>query len=255
VGFIGTDRDSPIMQTRNARPADRPAIRDVARRSLERSYSLSPQAITTAVEKWYDEGELADRFGDPSRLFLVSERDDQIVAFSESVHSESGDEATLLWLHVDPAYRGEGIATELFDVTVDRLHEEGFEHVYGRVLDDNTDGNAFYESRGLEKVGEDTVEIGERTYVENVWTLHESSGLEAIENGDGETVFVDYTESDTGSAGHFYTVYSDEEKSSQYGYFCANCDNLANAMDSMGRIECNHCGNTRKPSRWDAAYL
>jgi len=243
------------MQIRSARPADRPAIRDVARRSLERSYSLSPQAITTAVEKWYDEGELAERFEDSSRLFLVAERDGQVVGFSESVHSESGDEATVLWLHVDPSYRSEGVATELFDVTVDRLHSEGFEHIYGRVLDDNTDGNAFYEARGLEKVGEETVEIGDRTHVENVWTLHESSGIVAIDTEAERTVFVDYTDSDTGSAGHFYTVWSDEEQASQYGYFCANCDTLANAMDSMGRIECDNCGNTRKPTRWDAAYL
>jgi len=243
------------MQIRSARPADRPAIRDVARRSLERSYSLSPQAITTAVEKWYDEAELSERFGDPSRLFLVVERDDQVVGFSESIHSESGDEATILWLHVDPAYRGEGVAAELFDATVERLRAEGFEYVYGRVLDDNTDGNAFYESRGLERVGEETVEIGDRTHVENVWTLHETSGTEAVETGDGRSVFVDYTDSDTGSSGHFYTVWTDEEGTEQYGYFCANCDSLANAMDSMGRIECDHCGNTRKPSRWDAAYL
>mgnify|MGYP000392150113 FL=1 len=243
------------MQIRSAKPADRPAIRDVARRSLERSYSLSPGAITTAVEKWYDEAELAERFADPARLFLVAERDDQVVAFSESVHSETGDEATVLWLHVDPAYRGEGIASDLFGETVDLLQADGFEYIYGRVLDDNTDGNAFYENRGLEKVGEETVEIGDRTHVENVWTLHESSGIEAVETDEGRAVYVDYTDSDTGSVGHFYTVWGDEAQTSQYGYFCANCDNLANAMDSMGRIECNHCGNTRKPTRWDAAYL
>jgi hypothetical protein len=26
-------------------------------------------------------------------------------------------------------------------------------------------------------------------------------------------------------------------------------------MDSMERLECNDCGNQKKPVRWDAAYL
>jgi len=47
----------------------------------------------------------------------------------------------------------------------------------------------------------------------------------------------------------------DEGRSDRYGYYCGNCDRLANAMDSMGRVECNECGNARKPTRWDAAYL
>jgi ribosomal protein S27AE len=50
-------------------------------------------------------------------------------------------------------------------------------------------------------------------------------------------------------------VFAEEEVDDRYGYFCSNCNTLANAMDSMGRIECDSCGNVRKPLRWDAAYL
>ncbi|MFB6211740.1 MAG: DUF5816 domain-containing protein, partial [Halobacteriales archaeon] len=35
---------------------------------------------------------------------------------------------------------------------------------------------------------------------------------------------------------------------------CGNCETLNNAMDTMGRIVCNECGNTRKPEEWDAAH-
>ena len=38
------------MSIRRAEVADKPAIRDVARRSLQASYSLGPQAITSAIE-------------------------------------------------------------------------------------------------------------------------------------------------------------------------------------------------------------
>lgn len=243
------------MQIRTAAPGDRPAIRDVARRSLQASYSLSPEAITTAVSEWYDDETLGDALDDEQRLILVAERADQVVAFAESERSPSGGEATLLWLHVDPAYRGEGIATEIFEETRKRLAAAGAEKMVGRVLNDNLDGNDFYEAQGFEKVREDEVEIGGQTYFENVYADAADGELTSIKTSDGETVFVDESDWDDGSAGKFYTVYTDEEATEQYGYFCANCNRLANAMNAMGRIECDSCGNARKPTRWDAAYL
>ncbi|WP_245626069.1 DUF5816 domain-containing protein, partial [Haloparvum sedimenti] len=38
------------------------------------------------------------------------------------------------------------------------------------------------------------------------------------------------------------------------GFYCGNCGSLDTAMDTMGRIECNECGNIRKPEEWDAAH-
>jgi ribosomal protein S18 acetylase RimI-like enzyme len=232
---------------------DSPAIRDVARRSLQASYSLSPQAITTAVEKWYDEMDLEERLDEEGHLYLVAEEEGQVVGFSESRLAEDG-EATLLWLHVDPAYRGQGTADALLAETRDHLEAAGANRLSGRVLQDNTDGNAFYEAQGFEQVARDEVEIGNRTYVENVWAASETTGLQPV-GVDGRTVYVDRDEYETGSAANFHVVYTDESRSDRYGYYCGNCDELANAMDAMGRVECNSCGNTRKPTRWDAAYL
>jgi ribosomal protein S18 acetylase RimI-like enzyme len=241
------------MDVRKATASDSPAIRDVARRSLQASYSLSPQAITTAVEKWYDEMDLEERLDEEGHLYLVAEREGQPVGFSESRLSDDGV-ATLLWLHVDPAYRGEGVARALFSQTREHLEAAGADRLYGRVLQDNADGNAFYDAQGFEQVSRDEVEIGNRTYVENVWAPSQSTGLQAVEVGD-RTVYVDRDEFETGSAASFHVVYTDETRENKYGYYCGNCDELANAMDAMGRVECNNCGNTRKPTRWDAAYL
>jgi primosomal protein N' len=36
---------------------------------------------------------------------------------------------------------------------------------------------------------------------------------------------------------------------------CSNCESFDIAMDSMERLECNDCGNQKKPTRWDASYL
>jgi hypothetical protein len=70
--------------------------------------------------------------------------------------------------------------------------------------------------------------------------------------GDDETVYVDRGDSRIGSEGSFFVVYVDENGNDPYGYFCSACESLDNAMDPMGRIVCNRCGNVRKPEEWDA---
>jgi len=241
------------MEIRRARPADSPAIRDVARRSLGASYSLDPQAITNAIEEWYGEDRLATMLDDPDRVLLVADHAGQVVAFSESVVA-AANTATMLWLHVDPAYRGEGIATDVFEATREELERLDVQDLRGRVLAENTAGNEFYEQRGFDRVGTDTVEIDGQSYIENIYAESEQWGREAVET-DGRTVYVDHDNHERGSRAPFHVVFTERDGDTRYGYFCSNCNTLANAMDSMGRIECESCGNVRKPVRWDAAYL
>lgn len=251
------------MQIRHAELSDRPAIRDIARRSLQASYSLSPQAITGAIEEWYDEGRLAESLDDEDHILLVAEQDDQVVGFSESTLADSplvgqGDaddrKATILWIHVDPAYRGRGNGTALFEETLALLHDQGAGLVQGRVLADNTEGTGFYDSMGFESVGRSEVTIDGRTLIERRY-VEEPSGMEPVTTGDGTTVYVDRDRAETGSLAAFHVVYGDLERENRYGYYCSSCEQLANAMDAMGRIECDACGNSRKPARWDAAYM
>jgi len=67
---------------------------------------------------------------------------------------------------------------------------------------------------------------------------------------------VSYGEAARGTRAPFYTTYKSEDRHDRYAWFCGNCDSIDNAMDAMGRIECNNCGNRRKATRWDASsYL
>ncbi|MFC7202131.1 DUF5816 domain-containing protein [Haloferax namakaokahaiae] len=70
----------------------------------------------------------------------------------------------------------------------------------------------------------------------------------------GKTVFVATDEPRIGSKGPFYIVYASEDAENRWGYKCSNCGSFDTAMDTMGRIECNGCGNVRKPEEWDAAH-
>jgi len=251
------------MEISHAEPSDRPAIRDIARRSLQASYSLSPQAITGAIEEWYDEQRLEESLEDEDHILQVAEEDEQVVGFSESTLADSpligeDDEAdrkaTILWIHVDPAYRGNGYGSALFEGTLSLLHEKGAGLVQGRVLADNTEGTGFYESRGFEAVGRSEVTVDGRALIERRY-VEEPSGMEPLELDSGGTVYIDRDGAETGSLAAFHVVYNDPEGEERYGYYCSSCDELANSMDAMGRIECDACGNSRKPARWDSAYM
>ena len=71
---------------------------------------------------------------------------------------------------------------------------------------------------------------------------------------DGATVYVDSDATERGSEGPFLIAYLSPDRDRRWGYLCNNCDTFDNAMDAMGRIECNVCGNYRKPEQWDAAH-
>lgn len=238
------------MQIRDATGDDAAPIRGVAQASLRASYSLSPAAIEGAVEEWY--GDLERKLDDEDVYLLVADADGNVAAFSEAVRV--ADRGEILWLHVDPTRRGEGIGEALFEETRDRLETAGADQVHGLVLEDNAEGNDFYEAQGFVKAGQGTVDIDGERYVENVYVDDTPAQLTPVTHN-GRELYVDYADGDRGAEGPFYVVYGDPGRDSKWGYYCGNCENPVTSMDTMGRLECEHCGNRRKPTRWDAAYL
>lgn len=78
--------------------------------------------------------------------------------------------------------------------------------------------------------------------------------METVSTVDGSTLFLADDERLKGQAGPFVAAYRSPDRSSLYGWYCGHCGSIDNAMDTMGRIKCNECGNFRKPDRWDAAH-
>jgi len=59
-----------------------------------------------------------------------------------------------------------------------------------------------------------------------------------------------------GSEGWFAVTFADEDRSEEYGYYCANCESTDVSMGSMERIRCESRGNTSKSGGdYDASYL
>ncbi|WP_302082851.1 DUF5816 domain-containing protein [Salinibaculum rarum] len=78
--------------------------------------------------------------------------------------------------------------------------------------------------------------------------------MEAMSGPDGETLYVDRTEGRRGHKGPFFVVYASETADERWGFYCSNCESLDNAVDSMGRVQCNECSNRTKAEEWDAAH-
>ena len=77
--------------------------------------------------------------------------------------------------------------------------------------------------------------------------------FEAREGPHGSTLYVSY-EAEKGEKGPFLVAYEDEDGHERWGYYCTNCESFDNAMDSMGRLQCNVCANYKKADEWDAAH-
>ena len=240
------------MEIREATTDDGPAVRSVALRSMEASYSLSPSVIESAIRQWYGVDSFAEKLEDDDVQILIVERDGEPVAFSESVLVD--DRGDIHWIHVAAIYRGEGIGQHLYEKTRERLEANGAETIRGLVLAMNSEGNQFWEDRGLRSVGEGTVEIDGTAFVENIYVDEDDIDLRPVVVDDRE-LYIDRSDSERGSKGPFYTVYTDEERENRYSYFCGSCDTLITSMDTMGRLSCEECGNQLKPTRWDAAYM
>lgn len=99
------------------------------------------------------------------------------------------------------------------------------------------------------RVGEVCPSFATREYVDE-------SAVSSVDEGDSPklegNLSLDRTDRKTGREAPFYATYRDDRR---YGWLCGNCRTLDVAMDTMGRIECNDCGNTHSPSEWDAAYI
>ena len=250
------------MDLRDATTADVDGIRETARASLTASYghALPPKLIEEAVESWYDAEEVRESLDGDDAVFVVAVEDGAVVGFVQSYFVERREPVGELdWLHVHPDHRGEGVGDDLLRRAEAEHIDRGAERVEGRVLAANEAGAEFYEGSGFAEVGERTVDIGGESFIERVYARFPGGDGEQVVTesrvADGEQVYVAYDEPERASMAPFYATYSDRDRERRRGYLCGNCEGTDVAIDTMDRVHCSDCGNERKASRWDAAYL
>jgi len=250
------------MEVREATHDDFEAMRTTAAASMHESYGsfLAPTTIDSALDEWYGADTLAAQLEDDGTFLLVAEDDGDVAGFVQAeLVSTDPAEGRVLWLHVHPDERGDGIGSRLFVRGQERLVGRGAERVTGVVLEGNSVGTSFYEGHGFTRAGEREVEVGDESHSEAVYVAADvgETSWESLDEYDldGRSVYVSYSEADRGSKGPLYQAYSDEHRSAKYGYFCGACHSFDVSMNAMGVVECNDCDNRRKATRWDASYL
>lgn len=157
------------MEIRRADSADIDAIERVAEATWNTDYPgiLNREAIEEGVEEWYDPGRLESELEEEDAVVLVAEIDDEVVGFAHAVRQQRT--GFILRVYTHPEARGEGVGSELLSHARDALIKRGVDSIRAMVLAGNEPGNAFYESFGFEKVGEDETVIGGESYTENVY--------------------------------------------------------------------------------------
>lgn len=249
------------MNIRAAEYNDREQIRAITRDSLQSSYSLSPDQIETILEEEFDEAAIADLLDDAETTVIVVEEtvdgDDVVRGF---VTVEVGTDATIRWLHVDPAARGGGIATALLDRVREQFSEKS---IAAYVLDDAVEGGEFLEGFDLKQSGHDQVSVGGEAFEATVFTEGQSTesaseptvAVPESVAADGAERSVDRDESVPGSEAPFFTVNNADDEADAYGYFCSQCGSTNVSTDGQDRLECGDCGNVHLADEWDDAYL
>ncbi len=253
------------MEFDDATDDDREAIREVARKSIEASYALSPRTVETLLETEFDGGRLADLIEGESALVARDDEEGVVGFFLGTAEDGVG---TVEWIHVATEARGQGVGRELYERGTERLRDRGAERIRAEVLADNAQGRTFFEQFGLEADDQRDVEIGEESFRAHVYTEGDSDDEvsphtesdpvvdagETVEARNGETVYLGDEEL-PGEQGPFYVAYEGESRDDPYSFVCGNCGTLVEAVDSLDRVECEECGNLNTPDEWDGSYL
>lgn len=234
------------------------AIRGVAERSFQASYSLSPEQIEAIVETEFDRDHLAARVEDDDSLVLVAADEGEIVGFADADLAVG----TLRWLHVDPMGRGQGVGTALVERVEAALTRRG-EPFTAQVLDEATEGDSFLERFGLHRTGTTKTEFRSQELSAHVYSRRgggtdpnepEVTVPDRVAVGGRERP-LDREAPVSGSESPFFLTYTGPDRADRYGFFCSNCGSTDVSADGMDRIECNDCGNNHLADEWDDAYL
>ena len=270
------------MEIRKPDLDDADRIREVARSSMTTSYRLSPGQIDTVIEAEFNDDHLGEVFEGSKAIGFVAEDGEDIDTVAGVAIAEiDGDRAEVRWLFVDPEHRGTGIGTELFETTVEALRDRDVDVVQAVTLEANTEGQRFFERFDFIRTDDRSIEIADESFVEYVYTEPSAaSEAEETDSGktetgeiefpdtemrdgvltatteDGQRVYINREDDESGTEAPFYLTYEDEEFSERFGYYCANCGSMDIQMDSMERLQCDECGNSHASrSEYDSSYL
>ncbi len=250
------------MELRDVRSDDAEAITQVVRDAISPSDESLDEATLDAVVEAAMGEDFEDVLTDAETTVRVLVTEGAIVGFGRGEIRESDDETIVgevHWLAVDPVHGDGDTGARLLGGLIERFLANDANAVRVHVRADLAAAGLDIEEYGFEETATGSVTLAGEDYPETVYERRVDSdnpGLLAPMTGpDGQDLFVDYAAGDEGTEAHFYPVLAERDGSEPYGWRCGNCNALATAMDSSGRVTCEECDNVRTATEWDGAYL
>ena len=154
------------MHIRFAETRDIPGMIALLQQVGEVHHQIRPDLFRSGAQK-YDEAALAALLEDPKRPILIAELDGMVAGYCFCILQENRDDPVLcdrkvLYIDdlcVDETVRGKGVATALYDKTLEYAKELGCHSVTLNVWCGNDRAMAFYEKCGMkpQKIGMEKV--------------------------------------------------------------------------------------------------
>ena len=246
------------MEIREATPADSDRIREIAERSFQSSFALSPEEIVTLVGAEFSEGRWPS--GCRTRTAGSSSSKPRSKGRQCWAGSSMGRRSDEYAGSTSTRTRGQGLGTGL----VEHLREEHGDHpIVWEVLDDAVEGGEFCDQFGLGEHGRDWLDIGGHefamTFCAKGHRVDEPNEptVPAPErvSVDGESRPLARDDLLPGREAPFLRIFASSEMGSPYGYFCSQCGSTAVSTNGLDRLECSDCGNVHLVDEWDGGYL
>ncbi len=125
----------------------RSSVRRLRRSELDRILEIENTSFGNGA---YDRNLLADFFHKCGDLFLIVERENTIWGYM--LTCIRGDRAELISVAIDPAARGQGLASILMESTIRRLRRRGIRRLRLMVRLNNRPARAFYRKYEFQKL-------------------------------------------------------------------------------------------------------
>jgi GNAT superfamily N-acetyltransferase len=143
---------------RPATPRDAPRIKEMRLQTEAHMEHSNPQTWRITPEgRQYIAAQIDTALQDPNKITLVAEKDTEIIAYAQShvEHRTLYTPSTVAFidlLHVDPAHRRKGVATQLVRDLATKFRRRGAQEVNLRYVKGNHEAQAFWTRLGLTPV-------------------------------------------------------------------------------------------------------
>ncbi len=164
---------------RKASLTDATVIADFARQTFETAFGPdnTPEDMRAYLDACFSTPRIQDELINPEVIYLLAHADDQLVGYVklEAVPPPDYDAAIkpvqLSRIYVASHLLGQGLGSQLMQLTLQECRQQGYESVWLGVWDQNLRAQRFYERCGYKKIGKKSFILGSDIQVDTVYLL------------------------------------------------------------------------------------